>query len=117
MTEREAIAVVDMMETCDHSLHIWIETVDHLETGTGEHKETPEAESSNPVYGSCEEATEAGEEREQGSRGAGEQGLSTKLKPRWYLHSRGYDRRPGCPDEAVPPISRKRSASVSGFPP
>ena len=57
-----------MMETCDHSLHIWIETVDHLETGTGEHKETPEAESSSPVYGSCEEAAEAGEEREQGRR-------------------------------------------------
>ena len=37
-------------------------------TDEGGTEETPEAESSSPVYGSCEEAAEAGEEREQGRR-------------------------------------------------
>ena len=64
-----------MMETCDHSLHIWIETVDHLETGTGEHKETPEAESSSPVYGSCEEAADS-----RGRAGAGAEEKGSRRK-------------------------------------
>ena len=44
---------------------------------------------------------------------AGEEGRYPKLKPRWDLHFRGDDHKPGCPDEALPPIHRKRSAPLS----
>ena len=63
MTETEAEAVMEMLETCEVPPHV--EVLDYLGSVTEEHK--PTAEPEGQVYGSCEEAVEAGEERVQGS--------------------------------------------------
>ena len=69
MTERESEIVMDMLGTCEHppDLEIW----EALETATREHKPEPTEEPEGSVYGSCEEAESAGEERVQGSQGGG----------------------------------------------
>ena len=68
MTELESIAVVEMLGTCEDPPTVEVETLDHLGPVTGDHK--PRAE--EQVYSSCEEATEAGEQRVQVNRGSGE---------------------------------------------
>ena len=68
MTEYETDIVMDMLGTCENppDLELW----EALETATGEQPE-PTVEPENSVYGSCEEAESAGEERVQGSQGGG----------------------------------------------
>ncbi len=63
MTEPEAEAIMEMLDTCENPPEV--EFLDLMETRTGVHK--PEYSSS--MYGSCEEAEEAGEQRIQGSGG------------------------------------------------
>ena len=69
MTKVEAEIVMDMLGICSDPPDVEVETFDYLEVRTGEHKPTPELQ--NSVYGSCEEAETAGEQRVQGSRGGG----------------------------------------------
>ena len=69
MTQRESEIVMDMLETCDQPIHVWVESPDHLGSVTGMDKAMPEPD--EPVYGSCEEAEAAGEQRVQGSQGVG----------------------------------------------
>ena len=78
MTEPEAEAVVEMLGTCETPPEVEVETLDFLGSVTGEHK--PTAEPKGTVYSSCEEASEAGEQRVQGSRGAGK-GFPAELVP------------------------------------
>ena len=68
MTEPEAGAVVEMLNTCEDPPVVVLTA---LETATGVHKPEPTDELQNSVYGSCEEAAAAGEERVQGSQGGG----------------------------------------------
>ena len=69
MTEPEAEAVMEMLRTCEYPPEVdaWMA----LESRVGEHKPEPAEELQNPVYGSCEEAEFAGEQRVQGSQGGG----------------------------------------------
>ena len=69
MTEPESEAVMEMLGTCDSppTVEVW----EALGTTTGEHKPEPTEEPESSVYGSCEEAESAGEERVQGSQGGG----------------------------------------------
>ena len=69
MTEPEAEAVMEMLETCDAPPDVGVEELDYLGTRVGEHKPTSELQ--NSVHGTCEEAEAAGEQRVQGSRGEG----------------------------------------------
>ena len=72
MTKVESEIVMDMLGTCENPPDMEVEEVeelDYLGTRVGEHKPTPELQ--NSVYGSCEEAAEAGEQRVQGSQGGG----------------------------------------------
>ena len=73
MTEPEAEAVALMLETCEDPPVVVteVESYSALGTATGEHKPEPTEELQNSVYGSCEEAEAAGEQRVQGSRGGG----------------------------------------------
>ena len=69
MTPVESEIVMDMLGTCEAPPRFEVETLDHLGSVTGEDKQTGEPEQA--VYGSCEEAAAAGEQRVQGSRGGG----------------------------------------------
>ena len=69
MTEPEAGAVVEMLNTCEDPPVVVLTA---LETATGVHKPEPTDEPESSVYGSCEEAAAAGEQRVQGSQGGGE---------------------------------------------
>ena len=69
MAPVESAIVMDMLGTCENPPKFEVETLDHLGTVTGEDK--PTADPEETVYGSCEEAAAAGEERIQGSRGGG----------------------------------------------
>ena len=81
MTPVESEIVMDMMGTCENPPEYEVETLDYLGavSVTGEDKQTAEPESQ--VYGSCEEAAAAGEERVQGSSGGGE-GFPKAMVPR-----------------------------------
>ena len=70
MTEPEAGAVVEMLNTCDDPPVVEVEVWEALGT-TGVHKPEPTDEPESSVYGSCEEAAAAGEQRVQGSQGGG----------------------------------------------
>ena len=78
MTEPEAEAVVEMLGTCEDpqevevrkSLGTTMKGI-RLEPTTGTLSQEPTEELQNPVYGSCEEAESAGEQRFQGSQGRG----------------------------------------------
>ena len=70
MTPVEAEIVMDMIGTCENPPRFEVETLDYLGTVAGEDKHTAEPEGT--VYGSCEEAAAAGEQRVQGSQGGGE---------------------------------------------
>ena len=65
MTEPEAEAIVKMLGTCENPVKVSTETGETVPVPTPVPYE-------GPVYGSCEEAAEAGEERVLGSRGGGE---------------------------------------------
>ena len=71
MTKLEAEIVMDMLGTCEDPPDVEVEDLDYLGTATGEHKPEPTEELQNSVYGSCEEAEAAGEQRVQGSQGSG----------------------------------------------
>ena len=70
MTPVESEIVMDMLHTCEDPPEYEVETLDYLESATGEDKQTAEPEGT--VYGSCEDAATAGEDRIQGSHGGGE---------------------------------------------
>ena len=76
MTEPEAGAVVEMLNTCEAPPVVEVEVWEAL----GEHKPEPTDKPESSVYGSCEEAAEAGEQRVQGSQGGG-QGFPTTMVP------------------------------------
>ena len=69
MTPYEADIVMDMLYTCDEPPEVEVEELDYLGTRVGEHKPTEELQ--NSVYGSCDDAESAGEQRVQGSQGGG----------------------------------------------
>ena len=84
MTQRETEAVIEMLDTCEEPFEIEAERAEGIAgTGTsgrgteGEATATPtlipepEQQENISVYGSCEEAVEAGESRVQGSVGGG----------------------------------------------
>ena len=78
MTEPESEAVALMLQRCENPPEVEVETLDFLGSVTGKHK--PTAEPEGTVYSSCEEASEAGEQRVQGNRGAGK-GFPAELVP------------------------------------
>lgn len=65
MTEPEACAATEMLGTCEDQVSV------ATEAGTPVQLPTPEPEPEEMVYGSCEEAEEAGEEQVQGRQGTG----------------------------------------------
>ena len=69
MTPVESEIVMDMLGTCEDPPDFEVETRDVMGVKVGVHK--PTAEPEGTVYGSCEEAAAAGEERVQGSSGSG----------------------------------------------
>ena len=69
MTPVESAIVMDMIATCEHPPEYEVETRETKEARVGVHK--PTAEPEGAVYGSCEEAESAGEQRVQGSQGGG----------------------------------------------
>ena len=93
MTQRETEAVIEMLDTCVEPVEVTAEREeDTAETDTsgwgaaGEATATPtlvpesEPEEKTSVYGSCEEAVEAGESRVQGSVGGG-RGFPNEMVP------------------------------------
>ena len=73
MTEPEAEAVALMLGTCENPPEVLtvVESYSAPGTVTGEHEPEATEELQNPVYGSCEEAEFAGDQRFQGSQGGG----------------------------------------------
>ena len=71
MTDPEAEAVVEMLQGCETPPEVVMEGWEALGTRVGEHKPEPTEEPEGSVYGSCEEAESAGEQRVQGSQGGG----------------------------------------------
>ena len=69
MTDPEAEAVVAMLGTCENPPLVEVWTA--LGRSTGEHKPEPTVEPESSVYGSCEDAEAAEEQRVQGSQGGG----------------------------------------------
>ena len=69
MTPVESAIVMDMLGTCEVPPKFEVEMLDLLGSVTREGR--PTAEPQETVYGSCEEAAAAGEQRVQGSRGEG----------------------------------------------
>ena len=78
MTPVESAIVMDMLGMCENPPEYEVETVEETVVVPREDKPTPEPEGA--VYGSCEEAAEAGAERVQGSRGGGE-GFPVEMVP------------------------------------
>ena len=76
MTPVESEIVMDMLGTCDDPPKV--EVQDFLGSVTGVHK--PTAKPDGTMYGSCEEAAVAGEERVLGSNGGG-RGFPRELVP------------------------------------
>ena len=73
MTERESEIVMEMLGTCvdPPAVVTVVESYSAPGTVTGEHEPEATEEPGSSVYGSCEEAESAGEQRVQGSRGGG----------------------------------------------
>ena len=80
MTKLESEIVMDMLGTCENPPQVEIEVWEAQGTATGEHKPEPTEEPEGSVYGSCEEAEAAGEERVQGSQGGG-RGFPKEMVP------------------------------------
>ena len=87
MTEPESEAVALMLQRCENPPEVEVETLDFLGSVTGKHK--PTAEPEGTVYSSCEEASEAGEQRVQGNRGAGK-GVPGRIGPQRQGRRRGW---------------------------
>ena len=93
MTQRETEAVIEMLDTCEEPLEIEAERAEGV-AGTGTSGRAtegtatttptlipePEQQENISVYGSCEEAVEAGESRVQGSVGGG-RGFPKEMVP------------------------------------
>ena len=71
MTPVESEIVMDMLGTCENPPDMEVEELDYPETATGKHKFEPVQGPGISIYGSCEDAEAAGEERVQGSQGGG----------------------------------------------
>ena len=93
MTQRETEAVIEMLDTCEEPVEVKAERAEGTagtdtsgQAAAGEATATPtlvselEPEENTPVYGSCEEAVEAGESRVQGSVGGG-RGFPKEMVP------------------------------------
>ena len=93
MTQRETEAVIEMLDTCEEPVEVKAERAEDTDgtdtsgqAGAGEPTATPtlepepESEVNTSVYGSCEEAVEAGEPRVQGSVGGG-RGFPKEMVP------------------------------------
>ena len=93
MTQPETEAVIDMLDTCEEPVEVEAERAEDFagteasgQTTAGETTATPtlvpalEPEEKTTVYGSCEEAVEAGELRVQGSVGGG-RGFPKEMVP------------------------------------
>ena len=93
MTQRETEVVIEMLDTCEEPFEVEAERAEGVAgTGTsgrateGEATATPtlmpepEQQENTSVYGSCEEAVEAGEPRVQGSVGSG-RGFPKEMVP------------------------------------
>ena len=80
MTEMEAEAVAEMLNTCENPPVVEVEVWEAMEARVGVHKPDTTQEQDGSVYGSCEEAAEAGEQRVQGSQGGG-RGFPTAMVP------------------------------------
>ena len=78
MTPVESEIVMDMLGTCENPPEFEVEIREAMEARVGVHK--PTAEPEGALYGSCEEAAAAGEQRVQGSRGGG-QGFPAETVP------------------------------------
>ena len=78
MTPVESEIVMDMLYTCEDPPTVELETLEVMAVVSGEDKAEPESEET--VYGSCEEAAAAGEQRVQGSQGGG-QGFPAAMVP------------------------------------
>ncbi len=78
MTPVESEMVMDMLGTCENPPVVVVEIREAMEVRVG--VLDPTAEPEGTVYGSCEEAAEAGEQRVQGSQGGG-QGFPTTMVP------------------------------------
>ena len=93
MTQRETEAVIDMLDTCEEPVEVEAERAEDI-AGTETSGQTtaeeatatptlapePEPNVNTSVYGSCEEAVEAGESRVQGSVGGG-RGFPKEMVP------------------------------------
>ncbi len=91
MTQRETEAVIEMLDTCEEPVEVKAERAEGTaatdtsgRAAAGEARATPtlvpEPEGNPSVYGSCEEAVEAGESSVQGSVGGGK-GFPKKMVP------------------------------------
>ena len=93
MTQRETVAVIEMLDTCEEPVEVEAERAEGIaepdtsgRAAVGEATATPtlvpelEPEENATVYGSCDEAVEAGGSRVQGSVGEG-RGFPKELVP------------------------------------
>ena len=71
MTPVESEIVMDMLGTCENPPEFEVEIREAMEARVGVHKPEATEEQDGSVYGSCDEAEAAGEQRVQGSRGGG----------------------------------------------
>ena len=94
MTQRETEAVIEMLDTCEEPIKVKAERAEGTagtdtsgQAAAGDPTATPtlvpepEPEEHTAVYGSCDEAVEAGESRVQGSVGGG-RGFPKEMVPR-----------------------------------
>ena len=80
MTPVESAIVMDMLGTCENPPEYEVEIREAMEVRVGVHKPETTEEQDGSVYGSCDEAEAAGEQRMQGSQGGG-QGYPKKVVP------------------------------------
>ena len=78
MTPVESEIVMDMLGTCENPPKFEVEIREAMEVRVG--VLDPTAEPEGAVYGSCDEAEAAGEQRVQGSQGGG-QGYPKRVVP------------------------------------
>ena len=74
---------MDMLGTCENPPYIEVEireAMEAMEVRVGVHKPEATEERDHSVYGSCDEAAAAGEQRVQGSQGRG-QGYPKAMVP------------------------------------
>ena len=71
MTPVESEIVMDMLGTCENPPEYEVEIRETTEVRVGVHKPETTEEQDRSVYGSCDEAAAAGEQRVQGSQDGG----------------------------------------------